>query len=74
MRDKGGLITRLGVHETEKDNSYANDVYTKNQHIYLNCRDALLAIQYNPVDEFLVPYFLCVLQQYNMCPKYWIPQ
>ena len=40
VRDKGGRISRLGVDSTKKANSYANNVYPKNQHMYLHPRDA----------------------------------
>ena len=61
-RTKGVQIARLGVYETEKYNSYANDVYTNNQNMHLNPRDAQLAIQCKPVGRFSVPHFQCVLQ------------
>ena len=48
-RDKGGQIVHLGVDATGKSNSYANDVYTNNQHMHLNPRDAILAIQCKPI-------------------------
>ena len=51
-RTKGVQIARLGVYETEKYNSYANDVYTNNQNMHLNPRYALLEIQFKTVDGF----------------------
>ena len=62
-RNKGGQIVHLGVDSTEKSNSYANDVYPNNQHMYLSPRDALLSIKFNSVDGFSFPHFRCVLQQ-----------
>ena len=73
-RDKGGQIVHLGVDATGKSNSYANDVYTNNQHMHLNPRDAILAIQCKPIGWFSIPHLRCVLRQYNMCPKHCIPQ
>ena len=59
---KGGRISRSGLYATEKSNSYANDVYPNNQHMHLNPRYALLAIQCEPIDGFSVPCF-------QMCPS-----
>ena len=63
VRSKGGHISNLVVDATEKANIYANDIYPKNQHMYLNSRDALLTIQCKYVDGFSVPRFQCVLQK-----------
>ena len=52
VRYKGGWIARSGVDATEKDNSYANDVYPNNQHVHLKPIDSCLAIQFKPVDAF----------------------
>ena len=57
FKAKGGRIARSGVDETKKSNSYANDVYPKNQHMHLNPRYALLVIQCKPIVGFLVPHF-----------------
>ena len=73
-RDKGIQIARLVVDTTEKYNSYANDVYPKNQHMHLNPRIAILAIQFKTVDGFSVPHFRCVLRKCNVCPKYLYPK
>ena len=51
-RTKGVQIARLGVYETEKYNSYANDVYPKNQHVHLKPKYSRLEIQCKPVDAF----------------------
>ena len=53
-RDKGGWIARLIVDLTKKSNTYANEVYTKNQHMHLKPIDALLEIKYKPVGGFSV--------------------
>ena len=59
-RNKGGHIARSGVDANEKSNSYANDVYPKNQHMYLNPRDALLEIQCKPLMGFQFHiYYVC---------------
>ena len=50
VKDKGVQISRLVVDATEKANSYAHYVYPKNQHMHLKPRDALLEIQFKPVD------------------------
>ena len=57
VRAKGGRIARSGVDATKKSNSYANDVYPKNQHMHLNPRYALLVIQCKPIVGFSVPHF-----------------
>ena len=64
----------MGVNTKEKANSYANDVYPNNKHMYLKPKDALLALKYKPVDEFLVSYFQCILWQCNMGSKYCMTQ
>ena len=51
----------MGLNTKEKANSYANYVYPNNKHMYLKPKDALLALKYKPVDEFLVSYFQCIL-------------
>ena len=61
-RAYGGRIAHSVVYSTKIYNSYANDVYPNNQHMHLNPRDAILEIQYNPVDGFLVPHL-------QMCPS-----
>ena len=49
---KGGRIALSGVDATEKDNSYANDVYPNNQHVHLKPKYSRLEIQCKPVDAF----------------------
>ena len=45
------------IHANEKANSYTNHVYINNQRVNLKPRDALLALQCNPVDGMPVLHF-----------------
>ena len=70
VRAKGGRVTCSGLDATEKYNSYVNDVYTNNQHMHLNTRDAISEIKCNPVYGISVLHFQCFLQQLNLYPKH----
>jgi hypothetical protein len=53
---------------------YKNEVLLNDKALHGKPKDALLAIQCEPIEGLSVPHFNCVIRTCHQCPKYQIPR